>query len=119
MTESPHDDMSFFPSSPIEHIKQVAPDGNEFWSARDLMLILEYANFSRFKPVLLDIYSTLCLENPNQTEMVSAVAEIEIGSGAIRKVEDWHLSEAGLERLLSRAANHKAEAVRELRNRSN
>lgn len=119
MTESFEDEMSFVPESSIEISKQIDSNGNEFWSARDLMRILGYANFARFKPVILDIHSSLSLENPSQNEILPASSEVQIGSGAIRKVEDWHLSSLAMERLLSRAASHKPEAVRELRKRSN
>lgn len=41
------------PLSPFERIKQIDPDGNEFWSARDLHEILQYGAYLKFKNVLL------------------------------------------------------------------
>src|SRR5688500_14718383 len=93
MTESPHDDMSFVPPSPFERIKQVDPDDNEFWSARDLMAILEYANYSKFKPVLLK--AQIACENSGHdpaNHFYNAVKLVSLGSDAKREVEDMHLS---------------------------
>ncbi len=39
-------------------------EGNEFWSARDLLQILEYANYSKFKHVLLK--AQMACENSGQ-----------------------------------------------------
>lgn len=37
----------------FEQIRRIDPDGLEFWSARDLTPILEYAKWQNFKTVLL------------------------------------------------------------------
>lgn len=37
------------PQSPFDAIKQVREDGTEFWSARDLMKVMGYANWENFE----------------------------------------------------------------------
>jgi very-short-patch-repair endonuclease len=112
---TPLNDNDSIPSSPFEQIKRVDPDGNEFWSARDLVHVLGYANWHKMNAVFNDVYSSFCLENSYQTEIVPASKRITIGSGANREVQDWHVSRTGLNRVLSRVAAHKPQAVRELR----
>src|SRR5438270_890627 len=46
--------------------------------------------------------------------MLPSSKTVEIGSGALRNVPDWRVSQIALDRVLSRAASHKPEAVREL-----
>jgi DNA-damage-inducible protein D len=36
----------------FEQIRQTDESGHEFWSARDLSKVLEYAEFRNFKPVI-------------------------------------------------------------------
>src|SRR5258708_14151295 len=81
------------PQSPLEKIKQIDPDGNEFWSARDLLDILQYANYTRFKPVLLkaQIACETSGHNP-ENHFYNASKIVLIGSDAKREVEDMHLS---------------------------
>src|SRR5579871_6241354 len=81
------------PQSPFEQIKRIDPDGNEFWSARDLLVILQYANYFKFKNVLLK--AQLACENSGHDpsdHFYHAVTMVDIGSDAKREVEDMHLS---------------------------
>jgi DNA-damage-inducible protein D len=80
-------------SSPFEQIKRIDPDGNEFWSARDLMPLLEYASWQKFKNVLLK--AQIACENSGHNiseHFIQAVKMIAIGHDAKREVEDMHLS---------------------------
>jgi DNA-damage-inducible protein D len=79
--------------SPFERIKQVDSDDNEFWSARDLMIVLEYGTWRKFKNVL--IKAQIACESSGydpDDHMVQAARMVEIGSDAKREVEDMHLS---------------------------
>ncbi len=79
--------------SPFERIRQVDPDDYEFWSARDLMLVLEYTNWRNFKAVLLK--AQIACENSGHDptdHFVGAIKMVAIGSEAKREVEDMHLS---------------------------
>lgn len=93
MSDSNSDSSSSIPVSPFEAIKQVDPDGNEFWSARDLLPILEYASWQRFKIVILR--AQMACENSGydpEDHFIFGVKMVTIGSDAKREVEDLHLS---------------------------
>ncbi len=90
---NPIDDNQPTPQSPFEQIKRIDPDGNEFWSARDLMPLLEYASWQKFKNVLLKA-QIACENSGHDTadHFIHAVKMVMIGSDAKREVEDRHLS---------------------------
>ena len=84
---------SNFTDSPFEQIKQVDPDDNEFWSARDLMPLLEYTKWNNFKNVLLK--AQIACENSGidpANHFIPAAKMVMIGHDAKREVEDMHLS---------------------------
>lgn len=86
--QSPDSSVSLF-----EQIRQVDPDGAEFWSARDLMPTLEYVSWQKFKNVL--IKAQIACENSGfdpGNHFIQAVKMVAIGSDAKREVEDIHLS---------------------------
>jgi DNA-damage-inducible protein D len=90
---NPQDNNQFAPQSPFEQIKRIDPDGNEFWSARDLMPILEYSNWQNFKNVLLKAQIACENSGRNPTDhFIIASKMVSIGSDAKREVEDMHLS---------------------------
>lgn len=79
--------------TPFERIRQVDEEGMEFWSARDLMFVLEYTNWRNFKSVLLK--AQIACENSGYDptdHFVGAIKMVAIGSDAKREVEDMHLS---------------------------
>lgn len=81
------------PSSPFDPIRQVRPDGSDYWSARALSPLLGYARYGKFAAVLDRTREDL--ENQGHVpgdHMHPAVNMVPIGSGATRAVEDWHLS---------------------------
>ena len=77
----------------FENIKHVNEHGQEFWYARELQVILEYAQWRRF-------YSTIerakeaCKRSGNSVEdhFANVGKMVELGSGSKRKVEDMELS---------------------------
>jgi DNA-damage-inducible protein D len=79
--------------TPFERIRQIDPDDLEFWSARDLMKVLDYVSWQKFKNVLLK--AQIACENSGNDptdHFVHAVKMAAIGSDAKREVEDMHLS---------------------------
>src|SRR5258708_28020585 len=93
MTEPLPSTPSSIPQSPFKRIKQLDPDGNEYWSARDLMPILEYGSWQKFRNVLLK--AQIACENSGHDvdeHFIHAARMIEIGHSAKREVEDMHLS---------------------------
>lgn len=90
---TPLNDNKLIPASPFEQIKRVDPDDNEFWSARDLMPVLEYSSWQKFSNVLLK--AQIACENSGydpSNHFIRAVKMVPIGSDAKREVEDIHLS---------------------------
>lgn len=79
--------------TPFERIRQVDEDGLEFWSARDLMRVLEYTDWRNFTGVL--IKGQIACENSGHDptdHFVGASKMVSLGSDAKREVEDMHLS---------------------------
>lgn len=93
MTDQTDSNAALMPQSPFERTKRIDPDGNEYWTARDLLDILGYANYSKFKSVLIKA-EIACENSGHNTDdhFHQAVAMVEIGSNAKREVEDMHLS---------------------------
>jgi DNA-damage-inducible protein D len=77
----------------FEKIKQVDENRNEYWSARDLSKVLDYAEYRNFLPVI-DRAKEAC-ENSGQllkNHFVDFHEMVSIGSGAERKMESVKLS---------------------------
>ncbi|MBN8635883.1 MAG: DNA damage-inducible protein D [Anaerolineae bacterium] len=77
----------------FERIRQIDEDDLEFWSARDLMPLLEYTKWQNFKTVL--IKAQIACENSRNdpaNHFTEASKMVAIGSDAKREVEDMHLS---------------------------
>jgi DNA-damage-inducible protein D len=79
--------------SVFEAFRQESTDGNEFWSARDLQKILEYASFRKFEHAI-EKAMTSCEQSHQDVadHFAQTDAMVEIGSGARRLVKDYHLS---------------------------
>lgn len=77
----------------FEHHRNVNEHGEDFWYARDLAQILDYKRFDKFLNVI-DKAKTACLNSGYEVEdHFSQVGKmVELGSGAIREVEDYELS---------------------------
>ena len=77
----------------FEDIKHINEYGQEYWSARELIPVLEYNEYRFFKKVI-DKAIEACASSKNAVSdhFVHAHDMVDIGSGAARKVEDYHLS---------------------------
>ena len=77
----------------FENIKRVSAEGNESWSARDLASVLEYSVFRNFQPVI-DKAKEACSKSGHSIADHFALMRnmVNIGSGALRELEDWSLS---------------------------
>src|ERR1035437_9038759 len=77
----------------FERIKRVSPEGNEFWSARELARVLEYSEFRHFLPVI-EKAKEACLKSNHRLEdhFEQILDMVSIGSGAQRGIEDWKFS---------------------------
>ena len=77
----------------FEDIKQYLDDGTEFWFARDLQSVLEYADWRNFLKVI-EKAKTACVNSGNFAEdhFVDVTKMVDIGSGAEREISDIQLS---------------------------
>lgn len=77
----------------FEDIKHLDEQGNEYWTARELMPILEYTKWQNFAP-LIEKAKKACASSDNAvSDHFTEVSKMVIlGSGAAREVEDFHLS---------------------------
>ncbi len=79
--------------SPFERIRKTDPEGQEYWSARDLAKVLEYTDYRNFLKVI-DKARMACVNSGQALtdHFVEADDMVSIGSGAKRRVEDVYLS---------------------------
>ncbi len=79
----------------FESIRQQTDDGVDFWSARDLLPVLDYSRWDKFKAVILKAIKaceTSSVDPANHFHQVGKM--VSIGSGAERQIDDYdyHLS---------------------------
>lgn len=76
----------------FENIRMLTEDGAEFWYARDLLEVLEYGSWDKFKRVI-EKAMTACLNSALAVEdHFSQMGKmVDIGSGAKRELEDYRL----------------------------
>lgn len=81
------------PKNSFERIKREDENGGEFWSARELARVLEYADLRNFN-VAIEKAKEACVKSGQKVSdhFVGITEMVEIGSGAQRPVEDWKLS---------------------------
>jgi DNA-damage-inducible protein D len=77
----------------FESIKLANEHGAEYWSARDLQLLLGYSQWRRFEQAI-ERAITSCAQSGNRPEyhFAGAGKMIEVGKGGQRTVEDYQLS---------------------------
>lgn len=77
----------------FEEIKQTDSDGNEFWYARALAKVLDYAEFRNFLPVIEKAMKACENSGQNSDDHFVQVHEmVTIGSGAQREMESLAFS---------------------------
>ena len=77
----------------FEGIRQQDTEGNEFWSARELQPLLEYATWDKFKRVIEKAIEA-CGQSGNEADdhFSQTGKMVDIGSAAKREIEDYRLS---------------------------
>jgi DNA-damage-inducible protein D len=79
--------------SPFEQIRYLTEVGDEYWSARELMNVLGYAKWQRFREAIERAITACQLSGQEPSDHFTGIGKmVAIGSGAKRKVEDFHLS---------------------------
>lgn len=77
----------------FEGIRQFDDQGNEYWGARDLQPLLEYAGWDKFKRVIEKAMEACRQSGYEIDDHFSQTAKmVDIGSGAKREIEDYRLS---------------------------
>ena len=77
----------------FEDIKHLDEQGNEYWTARELMPVLEYTQWRRFNETIEKAKKACASSNNAVSDHFADVGKmVALGSGAERKIEDFHLS---------------------------
>lgn len=77
----------------FESIKQYTYEGREFWHARDLQGVLDYAKWSTFTNVISKAKDACENSGINVLDHFADVSKmVELGSGALREIDDLMLS---------------------------
>ena len=77
----------------FEALKRVNDHGAEYWSARDLQSLLGYSQWRRFEDaVKRAMVSCEQSGNPTDHHFAGAGKMVELGSGSVRSLDDFHLS---------------------------
>ena len=77
----------------FEDIKHIDEQGNEYWTARELIPVLEYNEYRFFKKVIDKAIDACKSSNIKASDHFVHVHDmVALGSGAERKIEDFHLS---------------------------
>jgi DNA-damage-inducible protein D len=85
-TQTPH-------TSPFETIRKTSEEGIEYWSARDLASILDYAKWEKFRNVIKKAEEACKNSFQAVSDHFLHVGKmVTLGSGSQRKIEDVHLS---------------------------
>ncbi|MEW6235628.1 MAG: DNA damage-inducible protein D [Candidatus Omnitrophota bacterium] len=77
----------------FEELKKINEHGAEYWSARDLQVMLGYSQWRRFEEAIKRAV-TSCEQSGNEpaNHFAGAGKMVELGSGSVREVPDFHLS---------------------------
>lgn len=77
----------------FDSIKHINEHGQEYWTARELMTALEYKQWRRFENIIYRAQDA-CLSSGNNihNHFADTGKMVNIGSGAQRKLPDYHLS---------------------------
>lgn len=77
----------------FEDIKHIDEEGNEYWYARELQVVLEYTQWRRFENVINK--AKLACENSNiniDDHFANVGKMVDIGSNTKRETKDYRLS---------------------------
>lgn len=87
MTDEPTD------VSPFDQIRQETPEGGEYWSARELAVLLGYTNWRNFA-LAVERAQMACAQSGRRVpdHFDASIKMVVLGSGAQRQVKDYNLS---------------------------
>ena len=77
----------------FENIKHIDENGNEYWSARELMKVLEYKKWEKFNNAISNAKISCVKSNNSILYHFPQVGKmIKLAKGAQRNIIDYHLS---------------------------
>ena len=77
----------------FESIKHIDEDGNEYWYARELMLVLQYSKWENFNNVIQKAVTSCKNSNGNDSYWLPEIKKpIKTGKGKIEYINDYKLS---------------------------
>ena len=77
----------------FEKIKNTDENGNEYWYARELKIVLEYKQWRRFEEAIIKSKESCKNSNYNVFDHFANVGKmISLGKGGTRRVNDYKLS---------------------------
>ena len=77
----------------FEALKRINDHGAEYWSARDLQAVLGYSQWRRFEDAIRRAMTSSDQSgNPSDHHFAGTGKMVELGSGSVRSLEDFHLS---------------------------
>ncbi len=77
----------------FEEIKHIDEEGNEYWEARELQIVLDYKEWRKFEGVINKAKLACINSNINACDhFVGAAKMVQIGSSAQREQKDYKLS---------------------------
>ena len=88
----------------FENIKHLTNEGIEFWYARELITVLEYASWAKFKSVI-EKAKTSCKESGNDIiDHFAHVGKMVVAGVAPKEIEDIQLSRYACYKLAKKSA---------------
>ena len=83
-------------ASPFDALRQVRPDGSEFWSSRDLADAMTYDQWRNFASAIARARVSLANQGYEVEDHIAGASKmVQIGSGSQRAVDDFHLTRFG------------------------
>ena len=80
-------------ASSFEALRRINEHGAEYWSARDLQALLGYSQWRRFEDAIKRARTSSDQSgNPSDHHFAGVGKMVEIGSGSVRSLDDFHLS---------------------------
>ena len=80
-------------ASSFEALRRINDHGAEYWSARDLQALLGYSQWRRFEDAIKRAMTSSGQSgNPADHHFAGAGKMVELGSGSVRSLDDFHLS---------------------------
>ncbi len=80
-------------ASSFEALRRINDHGAEYWSARDLQALLGYSQWRRFEDAIKRAMTSSDQSgNPADHHFAGAGKMVELGSGSVRSLDDFHLS---------------------------